>query len=132
MPVTAGSRILASVESPQAWIPMTLQNSWSNTGGGIVTAQYRLWLLQNELEVIGNISHASTSGTGIFSVSLAAPYLPASQQTAGVQKVIATNAFASATSGPFVVIPTTGAIQFQFLPAGTTQVEFHCYFSMDA
>jgi hypothetical protein len=128
----AGQRALAEIVSPGPWIAFTLQNSWSNTGGGIVTAQYRLWPLMNELEFIGNVSHAAIAGTSLFAASLVAPYVPASQQTGGVQKVIATNQFAAQTSGPFVVIPTTGAIQFQFLPAGTTQVEFHCFFSMDA
>lgn len=113
------------------WHPLTLQNGWSNTGGANIAAQYRL-TYNNELEVVGNIGHTSISGTTLFATSLPAGYIPASQQTSAVQKVIATNQFASQTSGPFVVIPTSGAIQLQFLPAGTTQAEFHGLFPMDA
>jgi hypothetical protein len=128
----AGQRALAEIVSPGPWIAFTFANSWSNTGGGVVTAQYRLWPLMNALECIGNVTHASVAGTSLFAASLVAPYLPVSQQCSAVQKVIATNQFAVQASGPFVILPTTGAIQFQFLPAGTTQVEFRCFFSLDA
>ena len=114
-----------------SWHPLSLQNSWSNTGGGSVTAQYRRSSL-NEIEVVGNITHASTSGTSVFASSLTAGYLPLSQQCRAVEKVIATNQFASSISGPFVILPIGGNIQFQYLPAGTTQVEFYCTFCLDA
>lgn len=129
----AGALALAEVVSPGPWVPFTFANSWSNIGGGVVTAQYRLLPLFKMLEVVGQVGHAGTSGTAIFAASLAAPYLPISQQTWAVQKVTATAPCApTGTSGPFVVLPTTGAIQFQFLPGGTIVVEFHAFFSLDA
>src|ERR1017187_353106 len=125
--------ILAMLAEPP-WIPLSLQAGWSNTGGGFVAAQYRLWPLSNELEIVGNVSHTAIvgGGTSIFAASLVAPYLPASTQKRGAQCVIAPNVYASNTEGPFVVLPTSGAIQFQFLPVNVTQVEFHGFIPMDA
>jgi hypothetical protein len=130
----AGQLAEAANVSPTAWVAFTFANSWSNIGGGVVTAQMRLLPLTNEVEMLGGIAHASVSGTSLFSATLGAAYLPASQQSRCLEKVVAASAtyYAATTVGPFVVIPTTGAIQFQDLPAGTTQVEFAFTYSLDA
>ena len=128
----AGQLAAAANVSPGAWVAFTPANGWTNIGGGVVTMQMRLLPLTNEVEMLGGVAHASISGTSVFSATLGAAFLPASQQTRAVEKVVATNAFPSQTSGPYVVVPTTGNIQFQFLPAGTTQVEFAFTYSLDA
>jgi hypothetical protein len=128
MPGTAlaGQRVTAALAGIPPWTAMTLINSWSNQGGGSVNAQYRFWPLLNELEVIGCVKHASITGTSQFCATFAT-FLPASSQR-GIAREIALN--------PMVPVQlyytTAGVLQFNDLPAGSTIVEFHHWFSLDA
>jgi hypothetical protein len=128
--VTAGTRALSSVVGMPAWTAMSLLNSWSNTSGE-VAAQYRVWPLTNELEVIGAISHASISG-GSQIATMTGTAVPNSGQRRMLDVWSATNVFASATATPHLQLQTSGVLQLLDMVAGTTSVWFHCWFSLDA
>ena len=59
--VLAGQTLTDGLLGIPVWSPMSLQNSWSNAGGSYVTAQYRLWELINEVEIIGRIAGGTIS-----------------------------------------------------------------------
>jgi hypothetical protein len=120
--INAGSRILAAVLSPGPWLPMTLINTWTNYGAGYSTGQYRLVPLINEVEVIGNLSHASTSGNSVF-WTIPAGFIPASNQI-----VCATGSPSGAEIGAL----STGSLEVFTMPAATTLIQFHGWYSMDA
>lgn len=125
--VTAGQKLTSALLGVPAWTAMSLLNSWSNIGE--VDAQYRVWELTNELEVIGRISHGSTSGTSQIATMTS---LPASLQRAALQEWSATNSYASTTGTPQLELSTAGVLQLLFLPAGTTSLSFHAFYSLDA
>ena len=122
----AGQLATAANVSPTAWAAMTLINSWSNTGAGYPTAQYRYWPLTNELEVIGTVTHASISGTSQFCQTFT-QYLPASTIPAPCNEVVLTG------QPPVQLLYTSaGVLEFVVLPAGSTRVFFHHCFPLDA
>ena len=125
--VDAGQKLTSALLGDPAWTAMTLLNSWSNIGE--VDAQYRLWEMTNELEVIGRISHASTSGNSQIATMT---NLPASLQRRALQEYSATNVFVAAVNTPHLELSTAGVLQFINLVAGTTSASFHAFFSMDA
>jgi hypothetical protein len=124
--INAGSRLLAAVLSPGPWIPVTFQNAWSNTGGVNVTAQYRLWQLLNSVEIVGDVSHASFSGSSTPFTLPSSPvnYVPASQQSWPLGFYACTAGFANAASPPLVTVTTGGAVTVGGAPAGTTRIQF--------
>jgi hypothetical protein len=127
--INAGGDITAAILSPQAWIPMSLLNSWANVGGGAPTAQYRLWLLSNEVEMIGEVSGgAITTGT-LLNSALPSAYLPATAQTIGIRCILG-----AATAGPlqYARVTTGGQIDLQGIPSGTTRIAWHDTISLDA
>jgi hypothetical protein len=125
--VTAGQRLTSALLGQPGWTAMTLINSWSNAGSGLVQAQYRFWALANELEVIGCLSHASISGTSQF-CSTFTGNLPSSSQH-GVGLVTGGTSVGSS----FVLLYNpTGVMELLAIPAGTTQVDFHASFPLDA
>lgn len=124
--VVAGQKLTSELLGMPAWTAMSLINSWSNTGGGKVDAQYRWWPLINELEVIGVVTHASISGNSQF-CSTFASYLPASTLID-----LAHEAVLSGQPTVEVSYDPTGVLQFIALPSGSTRVAFHCWLSLDA
>jgi hypothetical protein len=130
----AGQRALAEVVSPGTWIAVSggvgFTNSWSNTGAGVPNAQYRYWQLLNSVEVIGDVSHASNSGSS-SPFTLPSALIPANQQIYPVY-LVCTGGYANGTSPPLVTLTGSGQINIQGMPAGTTRVAFHCFFSLDA
>lgn len=112
-----------------AWTGITLLNSWTNGGGTEVNAQYRLWQLNNSAEIIGNIVHASISGTSQIATL---PYTPSSTLRIGLDAWSATNAFATATVTPILQLTTAGVLNAVNLPSGTTNITFHAWFPLDA
>lgn len=126
----AGQLAAAANVAPTAWAAMTLLNSWSNTGGGVVTAQWRYLPLTNQVEIIGNIAHASVTGSS--QIATLTSNLPATQQNMDVTGFTCTAAYANAASPPKLVITTAGALILQGLPAGTTQADFSDCWSCDA
>ena len=128
----AGQRARAEDVSPTAWAAMTLLNSWSNTGGGVVTAQWRVLPLENMLEVIGNIVHANIAGGGASQIATMTD-TPASQQNFLCNVTATANLYASSTPQmPRLLLTTAGALFLENLPANTTGADFHGFFSLDA
>ena len=127
--ILAGQRLLAATLGMPGWTAFSLLNSWTNVGGGAVTAQYRVWPLTNEMEIIGQIQHSSTSGTSQIA-TLAVN--PASQQSVPIKWITATNSFASTTTSYRLLAFANGVLEFDKLPTGTTVVEFGGVISLDA
>ena len=127
--VVAGQKLTSALLGDPAWTAMTLLNSWSNIGE--VDAQFRVWELTNELEVIGRISHASISGGGTSQIATMTS-LPASLQRRALQEWSATNVFASATGTPHLELTTGGSLTLVALQPGTTSLSFHAFYSLDA
>lgn len=129
--IYAGQQVTAALLSPGDWQPITFANSWANQIGK-VSCRYRLWQLLNTVELIGWINHGSTSGTSIINSAVSSAYQPASEQMIPATVIAATNAFASTTEMPILDIGTTGVFTLIALPAATTQVAFHGFYSLDA
>jgi hypothetical protein len=108
-----------------AWSGITLSSSWSAYGAGTVAPQYRYWASSNVAEVIGTISHASTSGSSTFCSAGISTYRPASQQSAAAVEVVLTSLVQ-------LVFTTAGLLEFVGMPASSTVVSFHAYFPLDA
>ncbi len=126
--VLAGQTLTDGLLGIPVWSPMSLQNSWSNAGGSYVTAQYRLWELINEVEIIGRIGGGTISaGTIIATI----PYAPASVQE--INNLVASGATALVNYySPLINVLTTGDLQIYNTPTGTTVIAFHDWYSMDA
>ena len=124
----AGQLAQAANVAPTAWAAMTLLNSWSNTGGGVVTAQWRVLPLENMLEVIGNIAHASISGASQIATMTSTP---ATQQNF-LCNTTSTNVYVSTAQMPRLLLTTSGGLFLENLPAATTGADFHAFFSLDA
>lgn len=120
-----------AVDAPETWHAMTLLNSWSNQGGaGEPAAQYRLLAETGMVAVVGDITHAATTGSQI--ATLPAAYRPATN-SAYIRPIIiaATNVFASSTVEPILKLDSTGALTLINLPAGTTRVFFSGIFPLN-
>lgn len=107
---------------PETWHLMTLQNAWTNRGTGYARAAYRLLPSNNTVEIIGDITHASISGTSQIA-TLPSAYTPK------VGQVI--DGSVDGASGQLYV-DSTGAVTLFSLVAGTTIVQWHGYISLDA
>lgn len=106
----------SSPVTPEVWHSLPLTNSWTVRTGGY-SAQYRM-SADNMIEVVGEVSHASTSGTSQLATALPNAYFPANNQD-----IIC---FANA-SGGFVgtlALSTAGILSFFNLPTGTTIMAF--------
>jgi hypothetical protein len=127
--INAGGDITAAILCPQAWIPMTLQNGWVNVGAGFPTAQYRLWLLSNEVELIGEVSGGTITTGVLINAALPSAYLPATAQTIEIRTILG-----AGTAGPlqYARVSTGGQINLQGIPSGTTRIAWHDTISLDA
>jgi hypothetical protein len=106
---------------------MSLINGWANLIGGDVTAQFRLWQLLNEVEVIGNVTGGTiTTGTAIATL----PIAPLTVQPINIS-ISNTSGAAQATT-PRLDIQTNGNLTVELLPAGTVTFQFRGWFSLDA
>ena len=123
--VVAGQKLTSALLGMPPWTAMTLINSWSNFSGGR-DGQYRYWALTNELEVIGDLQHASISGTSQF-CSTFTQFLPNSRS-----RDVGTEIIMSGLPTVQVSYSTTGVLEFAALPTGSTVVAFHCWLSLDA
>ncbi len=126
--VLAGQTLTDGLLGIPVWTPMSLQNSWSNAGGSYVTAQYRLWELINEVEIIGRIGGGTISaGTVITTL----PYTPASVQE--LPLLIASGATALVNYyTPLINVLQNGNLQIYNVPTNTTVIAFHDWISLDA
>lgn len=127
----AGFAPPARANGSEPWNAMTpLQNSWSN--GAAVAAQYRFVASPPAtVEIIGDITHASVSGSSIF-FTLPAAYRPANIQSAALSFYACTAGFANAANPPRVTVAANGNVSGDSLPAGTTEISFHALISLDA
>ena len=125
--VLAGQTLTDGLLGIPVWTPMSLTGGWSNAGSSYVTAQYRLWELINEVEIIGRIAGGTISaGTVITTL----PYTPASVQE--LPLLSASGATADQAYSPLINVLTTGALQIYNVPTGTTVIAFHDWISLDA
>ena len=126
--VLAGQTLTDGLLGMPVWSPMSLTGGWSNAGSSYVTAQYRLWELINEVEIIGRIGGGTISpGTIIATL----PYTPASVQE--LPLLIASGATALVNYySPLINVLTTGALQIYNVPTSTTVIAFHDWISLDA
>ena len=125
--VLAGQTLTDGLLGIPVWSPMSLTGGWSNAGSSYVTAQYRLWELINEVEIIGRIAGGTISaGTVITTL----PYTPASVQE--LPLLSASGATADQAYSPLINVLTTGALQIYNVPTGTTVIAFHDWISLDA
>jgi hypothetical protein len=125
--VLAGQDLTALLLGVPAWTGMSLLNGWTNTGGGQPTAQYRLWPLINEVEIIGNISAGTlTNNTTIATL----PNTPGSLQKVCVMMVDA--AVTLAAGVPLLYVDTGGNLKIFGMPGATTDAGFHGWYSLDA
>jgi len=123
----------ASPPKPEVWHPMTpLNNSWVNSGGAEITAQYRLvGSPARNIQVKGRITNSAVSGTSVF-FSMPLAYRPVSNQIFGSCIVnAATNSYAANVSNAKLRIAGS-ALEFISLPAGTTDVSFDGLYDLDA
>lgn len=127
--VLAGAKLSSALLGMPAWSAMTTGNGWVNTGGGAATAQYRIWELTNEVEVIATISNG-TIANGTAACSLPAGAFPVSSQNIPVE-VITTSGSALGQS-PQISVTTGGLLEVYGLPTGTTVIFFHGMISLDA
>lgn len=141
------ARVFAAGQPQQgeAWKALPLTNGWSNASASDTQAQYRLlpWGVTagsgvaGTLEIIGRVAHSGTSGTSAFTTALALPYIPAGTITGArwsseLTIMTATNVYASSTAQTRVRFDSTGILEFESLPSGTSNVYFHCFFNLDA
>src|SRR5215469_2327525 len=123
--VLAGTDLLATLVGVPAWSSMGLVNSWANFGSGFVNAQYRLWPLINEVEVIGVITGGTiTGGTTIATL----PNAPVSTQPIPV--MVSSTSGGAGGQSPRLDVTTGGALQVQNLPTGTVTIMFHGWYSL--
>jgi hypothetical protein len=123
--VHAGDDLTALLLGVPAWTPMTgsYTNVWSDTGAGNVTGQYRLWPLNNEVEIIGTISHGVITGNSAF-FTLPGGFVPGTAQLV-CQWSDTGNHIGALT------VATSGVLTLNNLNA-TTIVQFHGWISLDA
>lgn len=125
--VLAGQTLTAALLGVPAWTAMTLTGGWGNEGSPYVTAQYRLWELTSEVECIGRINTGTiTDATTIATL----PYTPASVQDAVV--ICGGAVSASPEKTPIIEVGTSGTLALYGIPAGTTVLAFHFWYSLDA
>lgn len=117
--------ILSEITEP-AWLPLSLINGWSNTGGGKVAAQYRFLPLTNELEIVGVVSSASISGNSQPFSALSANFPASTLIDICHEAVLSSQPTVSISYSP------SGIIEFIDLPSGSTRVAFHNFFPLDA
>ena len=125
--VLAGQTLTDGLLGIPVWTPMSLTGGWSNAGSSYVTAQYRLWELINEVEIIGRIGGGTISAGTIIATL---PYTPASVQE--LPLLSASGATADQAYSPLINVLTTGALQIYNVPTGTTVIAFHDWISLDA
>jgi len=125
--VLAGQTLTDGLLGIPVWTPMSLTGGWSNAGSSYVTAQYRLWELINEVEIIGRIAGGTISAGTIIATL---PYTPASVQE--LPLLSASGATADQAYSPLINVLTTGALQIYNVPTGTTVIAFHDWISLDA
>ena len=120
----------AAPTGAENWHTISPSNSWSNSTPAL---QYRyLASPPNTVEVIGDITHVSISGSSIIG-TLPAGYRPAHQQPWPLSYVAATAGWTTgATWPPRLRLDTSGNLTLLDLPAGTTEVIFHAFYSLDA
>lgn len=120
--VVAGQKLTSALLGIPPWTAMSLSASWVNFGSGFTTAQYRLWPLINEVELIGTISGGTaTNGTVIF--TLPSGYIPASTTNNPVNAGTSTN--------PYFQVNTLGQIVLNNIGASQV-ISFHFWVSLDA
>ena len=100
---------------------------WANSGTG-PAAQYRL-TPENELELIGDISGGSIANGTILNTALTGTYQPAKPQR---RPVVTIGNTASPVTTPRIQVLTNGLIEIFGIPAGTTEIEYHCFIPLDA
>jgi hypothetical protein len=125
--VPAGKTLTGDLLGVPPWTPLTPTGGWTNTGAGTPFLQYRLWKQLNSYEVIGCITAGTiTDGTTIGT-------LPATFADQGAMPVII-NVTSGGAGGktPQLECQTSGALQVFSLPAGTTIITFHGWYSLDA
>jgi len=126
--VLAGTDLTGTLLGVPAWTAMSLLNSWTNTGAGNVTAQWRKLNQSNEIEIIGTISAGTlTNGTNIAQITT---YLPATGQFVPV--MVTTSTGTAGVTSPRLFIDTSGNVQVFSIPASTTAISFHGTYSLDA
>lgn len=126
----AGSKMVGAKIGIPAWTSMSpLSNSWTTVGGWVLP-QYRIWQLINEVEIIGEI-HAGTITDGTTIFTMAAGAIPASQQWVCPISIDGGTGSAQLLT-PRMLVTTGGALQVYGLPAGTTEIGFHGWFSLDS
>jgi hypothetical protein len=108
----------ATVPTAETWQPASLSNSWTARGAGFAHPQFRLTPDASEIEVLGQISHAAITGSSVL-FTISAPYPMPSAEIPGW-------AFANGTTFVPLNFETSGAVEAFNLPAGTTQLAFHC------
>lgn len=113
----------SSPETREVWHSIPLAGTWAVRTGGYV-AMYRL-SADNCIEVQGEVTHASTSGTVALSTALPAAYFPAQNQD------IMAYATATASGACTLFLSTTGILTFFGLPAGTVTVSFQGRFALN-
>jgi len=127
--VLAGQDLTAALLGVPAFTAMSLLNSWVNVGAGFVTAQFRVWPLINQVEVVGAIANGTiTNGTAIATLTST----PASIQD--IPMLIIGGSPSGGTAGvtPLLRLQTSGSLQVFDIPTSTTQVMFHGWYSLDA
>lgn len=122
----AGSEMTSAKIGIPAWTAMTLGNGWTNTGSGQVTAQYRVWSLTNEIEIIGTITPGTiTDGTVIAT-------LPVTPNSILNQVVQVQGNSAAPVATPCLTLVASGQLQCFHMPTGVNEVAFHLWYSLDA
>jgi hypothetical protein len=119
-PLLAQDPSIATPPTAESWHAMPLAAGWSNTANK-VAAQYRL-TTSNEAQVVGDVSHASFSGSSAISTALPNAYHPAHDQNS--------NCEAAATF--HVHLDTAGILHVENAPAGSTRIIFNERFPLDA
>lgn len=123
----AGSEMTSAKLGIPAWTAVTPLASWTNTGGGQATFQYRVWPLINEVEVIATLAPGTlTDATVIGSLAGVAP---ASIQNQPVQ--VQGNA-AAPVQTPTLTLLANGNLEIFHIPAAITEMAFHLWYSLDA
>ena len=110
----------SSPATTEVWHSLTplLTNSWVVRTGGYY-AQYRM-SADNMIEISGEVTHASISGTSQLATALPSGYWPAENHD-GICYATATTSGAAA-----LYLNTSGVLTLFNLPAGTVTVAFSC------
>lgn len=124
---TAGTPSAPTIVTTDSWNAMTLANNWANVAG-YATARYRM-TAGKQVEVVAAINAAAATASTFF--TMAAPYIPASQQP-----VSGAGASGNVPAGlaPWCRIDTSGNLTVQNTGAVGAAWQFfvHGFYSLDA